>query len=189
MSRCSCGAERRALQDPLPHVRLAHQVDLVLEEIAQRAADRVETLLAVAALDRAVVDVVAKFDIGIERAGRLAPSLGDVNAELGGQHVADDQRVGVETVGWEWAELVLPQPHQAARAELQRHQAQRRDGVTLHAAIGCARPGIELRVEAPDLTERQVAPVIDRRRRRHHRCRPSAEHPSARDRSGARYPR
>ena len=65
--------ERRALQDAIPHVLLAREVDLVLEEIAQRPADRVETLLAVAALDRAVVNVVAEFDIGIERAGRLAP--------------------------------------------------------------------------------------------------------------------
>ena len=37
-------AERRALQDTLPHIVLARDVDLILEEISQRAADRIETL-------------------------------------------------------------------------------------------------------------------------------------------------
>ena len=103
--------ERRPLQDALAHVVLAGDVDLILEEVPQRAADRVKTLLAVAALDRAVVHVVPELDVGIECARRLAPANRGVKAELGGEHVADDQRVVVETVRRERAKLILPQPN------------------------------------------------------------------------------
>ena len=103
-------AEGRALQNTFPHIVLVSDVDLILEEVSQRAADRIEALLAVAALDRAVIHVVPELDVGVERARRLAPALRGVKAELGGEHVADDQRVVVEPVRREWAELVLPQP-------------------------------------------------------------------------------
>ena len=77
-------AEGRALQDTIPHIVLASDVDLVFEEVAQGAGERVETLLAVAALDRAVVHGVPKFDVGVERARRFAPAFRSVKAELGG---------------------------------------------------------------------------------------------------------
>jgi hypothetical protein len=67
-------AERWPLQDALAHIVLASNVDLILQEIPQRAADRIETFLAVAALNRAVVHVVPKLDVGVERACRFTPT-------------------------------------------------------------------------------------------------------------------
>ena len=42
------GAERRTLQNAIPHVLLAGDVDLILKEVPQRAADRIKAFLAVA---------------------------------------------------------------------------------------------------------------------------------------------
>jgi hypothetical protein len=41
-------------------------VDLIFEEIAQSAGQRIETLLAVPTLDRPVVGSVPELDVGIE---------------------------------------------------------------------------------------------------------------------------
>ena len=81
-------AERRALQDAVAGGILARGIDLIFEEIAQRAGERIKAFLAVAALQRAVVGAVAEFDVGVERAGRLAPAPSDVEAKFGGEIVA-----------------------------------------------------------------------------------------------------
>ena len=181
MSRCSCSAERRALQDAFAHIALASDVDLVFEEIPQRAADRIKALLAVAALDCAVVDVVPKLNIGIERTRRLAPALASVKAKLGGEHVADDQRFAVETVWRERAELVLPQPDQPARSHLQRDETKWRDGIALYTPIGQARAGIEFGIDDPDFPERQLG--ANQRSSSSASCRAAGPRPSDRGRS------
>jgi hypothetical protein len=130
----SCG-ERRALYDPIAHVRLMRGVDPVLTEVLQRAGEAVEALFAVAALDGAVVHVVAKLDIGIERASWLSPTLCDVAAELGADGVADDQRVSIEPVRRERAELVLPQANDPARSHLECNEAERCCFVARPAAV------------------------------------------------------
>ena len=134
-------------------VLLADNVDLVLEEVAQRAADRIEALLAVAALYRAIVDEVSELDVGVQRTRRFAPAFGDVNAKLRGEHVPDDQGLTVETIRRERAELVLPEPHQPARPYFQRDETKRCDGVALHTAIGQSRAGVILGVDEPELPE------------------------------------
>ena len=158
--------ERWALQNALAHVVLARNVDLILKEISQRAADRIKAFLAVAAFYRAVIHVVPELDVGIERTRRFAPTQRSVNTEFGGEHVADDQRVVVEAVRRERAKLVLPQPNEPARSHLQSDETKRRNGVTRYAAIGQARTRIELGIDDPDFTERQIAPIRDRRHRR-----------------------
>ena len=97
-----------------------------------------------------------KLDIGVERARRLAPAQRGVKAELGGEHVADDQRVVVEPVRRERAELILPQPDQPARSHLQCDEAKRRDGIARYATIGETWAGIEFGIDDPDLAERQT---------------------------------
>ena len=67
-------AERRALQDTIPHFLLAGDIDLVFEEVAQRTTDRIEAFPTFAAHDRAVVNAVPKLNIGVERACRLGPT-------------------------------------------------------------------------------------------------------------------
>ena len=62
------GAERRPPQDALARFILAGEVDLILKEISQRATERIKALLAVAAFDRAVINGVPKFNVGVERA-------------------------------------------------------------------------------------------------------------------------
>jgi len=58
-------AKRRPLKDAIAHLFLAHNVDFVFEEIAQRPADTEKPFLAVSALDSAVVHVMPELDIGI----------------------------------------------------------------------------------------------------------------------------
>ena len=96
------------MQDTFPHIALVSDVNFIFEEVPQRPADRIEALLAVAALDRAVINGVPKLNVGIERARRLAPAFRGVKAKLGGQHVAGNQRFIVEPVWRERPKLVLP---------------------------------------------------------------------------------
>jgi len=96
------------LEDAIAHFLFARNVDFVFEEIAQRPADTEKPFLAVSALDSAVVHVMSKFDICVERAGRLTPIARNMKAKFGGQHVAHDQRVIIKTVGRKPANLVLP---------------------------------------------------------------------------------
>jgi hypothetical protein len=76
------GIEWRPLHNPVAHFGFMRSVDPVLAEVPQRAAEAVETLLAVAALDATVVHEVAEFDIGIESTSGLPPTTCDVKAEL-----------------------------------------------------------------------------------------------------------
>ena len=159
--------ERRPLEDAIAHVLLVGDVDLVLTEIAKRTADAEETLFALAALDRAVVHVVAKFDVGIQRASGLAPTLRDVKAEFGGAEEAYDQRIGVEPIRRERAELVLPQ---ANNRPDRISYATRQNGVIASPSLPpLALPwsGIVLGVDHPDFPERQVPPIMTDRHRRH----------------------
>ena len=96
------------MQDTFAHIVLARDVDLVLEEVPQCAADRIESLLTIATLDRAVIHGVPKLDVSIERVHWLAPTHRGMKAKLGGEHVAHDQGFVVEPVRRERAELVLP---------------------------------------------------------------------------------
>ena len=153
------------MQDTFPHIVLVSDVDFIFEEVPQRAADRIEALLAVAALDRAVIHGVPKFNVGVERARRFAPAQRGVKAELGGEHVADDQRFIVEPVRRERPKLVLPQPDQPARSHLQCDETKRRDGIARYAAIGEPWAGIEFGIHDPDFAERQLQRVRYRHRR------------------------
>src|SRR5215471_21012066 len=76
-------AKRRPLKDAVTHFLLAHNVDFVFEEIAQRPADTEKTLFAVSALNGAVVHVMPKLNICVERAGRFAPIARNVKPKLG----------------------------------------------------------------------------------------------------------
>src|SRR6516164_10985787 len=96
--------KRRALHNAITHVVLVGDVKLVLAKITQRTGNRIKPLVAVFSFSSAVVHVVTKFDIGIERACRLAPAKCDVRAEFGTDHVADDQCIGVEAVWRKWTE-------------------------------------------------------------------------------------
>src|SRR6516165_6846173 len=90
------GGKRRPLQDAVAHIHLARSIELWLTEIAQRAGERIEALIAIGCFDSAVVGVVAKLYIGVERADRLSPTLRNMHAEFGSGHVSDKQRVGIE---------------------------------------------------------------------------------------------
>src|SRR5262245_22339677 len=95
-------------------------------EITERAVEAEKSFFALGSLGGAVVHVIAKLDVGIERAGRPAPAECNVRSELGADHVAHDQRAGVEPIRWERAELVLPQPHDPPGPHFQRDKAERR---------------------------------------------------------------
>ena len=69
--------------------------------------------------------------------------------------IAYDQRVGVEPVRRERAELVLPQANDPTRPHLVRNDAERGDRVPVSAAVGFARSGIVFRVDNPDFPEGQ----------------------------------
>jgi len=101
-------AEWWPLEDAVAHFPLAHNVDFVFEEIAQRPTDTEKTFLAISALDGAVVHVMSKLNVRVESAGWLAPIARNVKAKFGGQHVAYNQRVIIETVRRKSTELVLP---------------------------------------------------------------------------------
>jgi len=79
---------------------------------------------------------VPKLDIGVERASRLAPTFRNVKAKLGGEHIADDQHIGIETISREQTQFILPEPNKTVRTHLQRNKTKRRESVTLNAAIG-----------------------------------------------------
>jgi hypothetical protein len=51
---------------------------------------------------------VAKFNIDVDRPRRLPPAERSVKTEFSGRHIAEDQGLGVEAVGRERAELILP---------------------------------------------------------------------------------
>ena len=107
-----------------------------------------------------------ELDVSVERTRRFAPPQRGVEAELGGEHVTDDQCVAVETVRWERAKLILPQPNGPARSHLKSDKTKRRNGVTHYAAIGQAQTRVELGIDDPNFTERQIAPIRDRHHRR-----------------------
>ena len=136
--------------------RLVRGVDAVFAEIAQRAGEaRRSPCRGPPLFSGAVVHVVAKFNVGIERARRLPPAERDVAAEFGADHVADEQRVGVEPIGRKRAELVLPLADESAGSHFKRDEAERRCLIALSAAVRETRSGIEFGVDAPDFPERQ----------------------------------
>src|SRR5262249_26696812 len=92
------GAKRRPPQSTVAHLVLANHVNLVFEKIAQCVTNAEKPFIAIAAFDGAVVHVMAKLKIGVERAGRFAPAFRNMKAKLGSKHVANDQCVTVETV-------------------------------------------------------------------------------------------
>src|SRR5262245_55481514 len=139
-----CAGKRRTLQDTIPHVALVGDVEFVFAEIAQRAGKRVKAFVAILGFGCAVVHVVAKFHVSIERTCGLAPTACNMAAEFGGEHIADEQRVRVKAVGWERAKLILPQPNDAARSHLISNEAERRYRVAVSASVGLTGSGIVL---------------------------------------------
>ena len=97
------GGKRRTLQNAIAHEGLMRGIKLGLAEVAQRAGERIESLITIGSFDGAVVDVMAELGIDVERTSRLAPTLRAMHAEFGGGHVGDKQCIGVETVGREHA--------------------------------------------------------------------------------------
>jgi len=128
-------AEWWPFEDAIAHFLLAHDVNFVFEKIAQRPANAKKPFFAISALDGAVVHVMSKLKVRVERAGRLAPIARNMKAELGRQHVANDQSIAVEAVGRKPPEFILPEADKSARAHLQRHQAERRHGVAVDGAV------------------------------------------------------
>lgn len=167
-NRCTLlGGERWALQNPLTHIAFVGGVDAIFAEVLQGSGESEKALVAVRTLRGAVVHAVAKLNVGIERARRLPPAEVDVAAKLGADHIADEERVRVEPIGRKPAELVLPQTHELAGAHFEGDEAERRDRVTLSAAVSQTRSGIIFEIDAPNFPERQRAPLTDRRRHRH----------------------
>ena len=102
------------MEDAIAHVLLVGDVDLVLTEIAKCTADAEETLFALPTLDRPVIHVVAEFDVGIQCASGLTPTLRNVKPEFGGAEEGYDQRIGIEPIRRKRTELVLQQANDSA---------------------------------------------------------------------------
>jgi hypothetical protein len=108
------GAKWRTLQDSIAHFLFVRSVDTGLAEIQKRTTQAVETFFPVFGFGGAVIDVMAKLDIGIKAAGRLRPAKPNVAAELGCRQVADEQGAGVEPVRRTRFEFILPLANDAA---------------------------------------------------------------------------
>jgi hypothetical protein len=119
------GGERRTLHDPIAHVSLVRGINSALAKVLQRAGKTVETFRALCAFNSTVVHVVTEFDVGIERTGRLTPAERDVATVFRAQHVADEQCVSIEPIGWEAAELVTPLANDPATSHFERNEAER----------------------------------------------------------------
>jgi hypothetical protein len=140
--------------DPVAHVGLVRSINPVLAEVTQRAAETIEAFLAVAALKCPIIHVVAEFHIRIERARRLTPAKRYVAAEIGTQHVADEQRVGIETIRRERAEFILPLADDAAGSQFERDEAEGCHLITLSAAVRKTSSGIVFVINNPCFPER-----------------------------------
>ncbi len=81
-------------------------VNPVLAEVLERTIETVETFLAFTAFDATVVRVVAEFEIGVDCASGAAPMTRDMDAVFRRVVVRDKQRIVVEPVRWERAELI-----------------------------------------------------------------------------------
>src|SRR5262249_61748003 len=64
------------------------------------------------------------------------------------------------------ADSAPPQTHGPAGAHLMPHQTKRSGRTTISPAVGLACSGIEFGVNAPNLPERQLAPITPARHRR-----------------------
>src|SRR5262249_56823915 len=102
-------------KNTLAHILLVRDVELILAKVAQRAGERIEAFIAIDGFDRAVVGVMTKLNIGIERARRLAPAKRDVGTEFSADHIADDQGIGVDAVRRKPPKILLPQTNGSAR--------------------------------------------------------------------------
>ena len=88
--------------------------------------------------------------------------------------VRDKQRIVVEPVRWERAELIRTNTDGSTRAHFQRNEAVRRNQIAVPASVGQALSRIELSVYAPNFRKGKLGPVV---KSRWHRARPAVASP------------
>src|SRR5262249_58997778 len=105
--------DRRSMHYTLAHFFFVGEIEGVFPETAHRARQRVKALSPISRFKPGVIVASPKLDIGVEGNARLRPVERQMEAELGGQHIRDEERLRIEPVRWERSELALPQLHDA----------------------------------------------------------------------------